>query len=50
MKSLKKNKMIQMKKNHAKTENTQGVWILYGIVLSLNFLIANEGTTAAKTQ
>ena len=29
-------------------ENTQRVWILYVIVLSLNDLMAAEGTMAAK--
>ena len=29
-------------------ENTQKVWILYAILLSLNYLTAEEGTTAAK--
>lgn len=29
-------------------KNTQGVWILYGVVLSLNFLNANEWRTAAE--
>ena len=29
-------------------ENTQRVWILYAIVLSLNCLIAEEGATTAK--
>ena len=31
-------------------KNTQRVWILYAIVLSLNGLMAEEGTTAAKRQ
>ena len=29
-------------------ENTQRIWILYVIVLSLNCLTAEEGATAAK--
>ena len=35
-------------KSYAKTRNTQGVWILYNIVLILNFLIAEKQRTAAK--
>ena len=30
-------------------ENTRGGWILYVIVLSLNFLIAEEKVVVAKT-
>ena len=29
-------------------ENTQRIWVLYVIVLSLNGLMAEEGATAAK--
>ena len=29
-------------------ENTQRIWILYVIVLSLNYLTAEEGAAAAK--
>lgn len=29
-------------------ENTQGVWILYAIVLMLNFLISEKQGTATK--
>lgn len=34
--------------SHIKMENTQRVWILYVIVLSLNFLISEGGTTAKR--
>lgn len=35
-------------KIHLKIENTQGVWILYSIGLTMNFLIAEKQMTAAK--
>ena len=41
-------KEIEFKKSRIKMENTQSVWILYVIMLSLNCLNAEKKATAAK--
>lgn len=42
LKIIKVFKERSFKKSHIEIKNTQGVWILYGTVLSLNFLTADE--------
>lgn len=35
--------------SHIRMENAQGIWVLYGALLTLNSLNADKKTTAAET-